>query len=139
MQSLVSPTPDDTLPRKVVSGVRETLILLWKLKPGLWRGPDQPRRSPGTHAHTEGRRNSPNFIYRNSRSTAIPRLLLVYIYIYIYIYMIHHIYTYIYTYIYIYIICNVAYNIYTTNNTFGSNNMSLCTFGILGARVFTNI
>ena len=78
IQILVSPTRDTTLRRKGLSRLSERLILLRKLKPRLWRGPDQPRRSPGANARVEGRQISPNSIYPNSRSTAIGRLLLVF-------------------------------------------------------------
>ena len=77
IEILVSPTRDNTLRWKVLSRLRKILILLWKLKPGLWRGPDEPKRSPDANARMEGRQISPNSIYPNSRSTAIGRLLLV--------------------------------------------------------------
>ena len=92
IHSRVSPTPDETWPRKVVSRLRETLVLgfgtMSELQPGPIDALVPNRRTPPTqthaHAHAnpctraQGRQISSNSIYPNSRSTAIGRLLLVY-------------------------------------------------------------
>ena len=59
IQSLVSPTPGETLPQKVVSRLRETVVSIW----GDMAGPEPDPASPEPHLGLDS-------IYSNSRSTA---------------------------------------------------------------------
>ena len=59
IQSRVSPTPDETWPRKVVSRLRETVVSIW----GAMAGPEPDPASPEPRLGVDS-------IYSNSRSTA---------------------------------------------------------------------